>query len=98
MRRPALTTTVLLAAGCTAGPIDVAHLNPGLFGRDLVAHWTFDEREGNAWFFGNPVRLFLPDAPRKSSAPTVAAILLILALLGGGAWAAKEFDLFGAPK
>jgi hypothetical protein len=63
--------------------------------RAWKAHWHFGEQEGNAWFFGSPARLYLPNAPRKSSAPAAAAVLLTLAALGGGAWAAKELDLFG---
>jgi hypothetical protein len=58
------------------------------------AQWRFGEAEGNAWFYGSPVRLLLPNAPRRSSAPSVAAVLLTLAALAGGAWAAKELELF----
>lgn len=59
------------------------------------AQWVFHETEGSAWFSGRPLRLFLPSPPRRSSAPAVAAVVLVLAALGGGAWAVKEFDLLG---
>jgi hypothetical protein len=46
VRAAVLCAAALLAGGCTAGPIDVAHLNPDLFGQDLIAHWTFDAGSG----------------------------------------------------
>jgi len=58
------------------------------------AHWVFHDREGSAWFSGRPLRLALADPPRRSAAPAVAAVLLVLALLGGGAYAWLETDLF----
>jgi hypothetical protein len=34
------------AAGCNAGPIDIAILSPTSLAAGLVGHWTFDEGEG----------------------------------------------------
>jgi hypothetical protein len=34
------------AAGCTAGPLDVATIPPASLANGLVAHWTFDETAG----------------------------------------------------
>ena len=36
-------------------------------------HWSFREVEGGTWFFGHPLRVYLPDPPTKSSAPAVLA-------------------------
>jgi len=50
------------------------------------AHWVFHQSEGNSWFFGRPLRVFLPNPPRRSSAPAVLATLATLAAAGAVAW------------
>jgi hypothetical protein len=60
-------------------------------------HWGFRDQEGNAWFSGKPLRLHLPDPPRRSLMPAAAAVIFTVAALGAGAWAARELDLFGTP-
>jgi predicted RNA-binding Zn-ribbon protein involved in translation (DUF1610 family) len=57
------------------------------------AHWVFHQAEGSAWFFGRPLRAYLPDPPKKSAAPAVLVTALILAALGGIGWTLWEFDL-----
>jgi hypothetical protein len=52
-------------------------------------HWSFREAEGSAWFFGHPLRVYLPDPPKKSSAPAVLgtlAAILVLGAVGAVAW------------
>lgn len=74
-----------------------------LLGRRLVvehlpawqATWVFDDLEGHVWFYGKPLRVYLPNPPRRSATPAVALTLLVLALVGAGAWVGSEFDLFG---
>jgi hypothetical protein len=46
------------------------------------AHWVFHQSEGSAWFFGRPLRAYLPDPPKRSAAPAVLATLLTIAALG----------------
>jgi hypothetical protein len=59
------------------------------------ATWVFHEREGEAWFSGRPLRVYLPDPPRRSAWPAVAAILLALAAGGGALWAVRELGSSG---
>lgn len=56
-------------------------------------HWSFHQSEGSAWFFGRPLRVYLPDPPKRSSAPAVLATLATLAALGAIGWTLWEFDL-----
>ena len=57
------------------------------------AHWVFHQSEGSAWFFGRPLRTYLPDPPKKSSAPAALATLLTLAALGAVGWTLYTYDL-----
>jgi len=57
------------------------------------AHWVFHQSEGSAWFFGRPLRVYLPDPPKRSSAPAVFATLLTIAALGAVGWTLWEYDL-----
>ncbi len=57
------------------------------------AHWVFHQAEGNAWFFGRPLRVHLPDPPRRSGAPAVLATLLTIAALGALGWVLWQYDL-----
>jgi len=57
------------------------------------AHWNFHQAEGNAWFFGRPLRVHLPDPPRRSAVPAVLATLLTIAALGAVGWVLWEYDL-----
>lgn len=56
-------------------------------------HWSFHQSEGSAWFFGRPLRVYLPDPPRRSAAPALLATLATLAALGAIGWTLWEFDL-----
>jgi hypothetical protein len=56
-------------------------------------HWSFHQSEGSAWFFGRPLRVYLPDPPRRSAMPAVLATLVTLAALGAIGWTLWEFDL-----
>ncbi len=75
-----------------------------LVGRRLViehlgawkAHWVFQEKEGGAWFSGSPLRLHLPDPPRRSATAPVLVTVLVLGLLGGGVYGARALGLFDA--
>jgi hypothetical protein len=57
------------------------------------AHWVFHQSEGSAWFFGRPLRVYLPDPPKKSSAPAVLGTLAAIAILGGVGWVLWQYDL-----
>lgn len=57
------------------------------------AHWVFHQSEGSSWFFGKPLRVFLPNPPKRSSMPAVLATLATVAALGAIAWTLWEFDL-----
>src|SRR6185295_6939851 len=57
------------------------------------AHWVFHQSEGSAWFFGRPLRAYLPDPPKRSALPAVLATLLTIAALGAVGWTLWEFDL-----
>jgi hypothetical protein len=49
-RRAAVAIALLAgpaAAACSAGPIEVARLQPGSLADGMVAHWAFDERMGD---------------------------------------------------
>jgi hypothetical protein len=56
-------------------------------------HWSFHQSEGSAWFFGRPLRIYLPDPPKKSSAPAVLGTLAAVATLGAVGYILWEFDL-----
>jgi hypothetical protein len=53
--------------------------------------WAYGDREGLVWFYGRPLQVLLSNPPKRSSAPAVAATLLVLALGAGGVWAWNEF-------
>ena len=55
-------------------------------------HWSFRESEGSAWFFGHPLRVYLPDPPKKSSVLAVAGTLATLAVLGAGGFFVWRFQ------
>jgi hypothetical protein len=57
------------------------------------AHWVFRRSEGVSWFFGRPLRVVLPDPPRRSAAPAALATLLGIAAAGAVAWVLWEYDL-----
>ena len=57
------------------------------------AHWVFRQSEGSAWFFGKPLRVYLPDPPKRSAAPAIFATLLTIAALGAVGWTLWEYDL-----
>ncbi len=57
------------------------------------AHWVFHHDEGNAWFFGKPLQVFLPNPPKRSAVPAVLGTLLGLAAAGVLGWVLWEFDL-----
>ncbi|HVE40147.1 MAG TPA: hypothetical protein VNM14_09685 [Planctomycetota bacterium] len=57
------------------------------------AHWVFHQSEGSSWFFGRPLRVYLPDPPKKSSAPAVLGTLAALAILGAVGWVLWQYDL-----
>jgi hypothetical protein len=57
------------------------------------AHWVFHQSEGSAWFFGRPLRAYLPDPPKRAAAPAVLVTALILAVLGGIGYMLWKYDL-----
>ena len=61
------------------------------------AHWVYRGEEGDAWFFGRPLRAYVPHPPKHSSAPALVAALAALAALGAGAWFARDFVLRPEP-
>ena len=87
--------TLLLLAAAEAivklGEVDFAALVEHL--QAWGAHWNFHQAEGNAWFFGRPLRVHLPDPPRRSVVPAILAALLTIAALGAVGWVLWEYDL-----
>lgn len=57
------------------------------------AHWVFHHDEGDAWFFGRPLRAYVPNPPKRSAAPAVLATLAAVAALGAVGWVLWEYDL-----
>jgi hypothetical protein len=61
------------------------------------AHWVFHGEEGTAWFFGKPLRAYLPHPPKRSSTPAVLATLAALAVAGGLGWFLWSYQPGTAP-
>jgi hypothetical protein len=57
------------------------------------AHWSFHQAEGTAWFFGKPLRILLPDPPRRSALPALLGSAVALAAVAGLGWVLWEYDL-----
>lgn len=57
------------------------------------AHWVFRQAEGSAWFFGKPLRVYLPDPPKRSALPAVMAAVLTTAAVGVVGWTLWQYDL-----
>jgi len=57
------------------------------------AHWGFHGSEGSAWFFGRPLRVYLPNPPKRSAAPAVVGTLVTIAALGAIGWTLWQVDL-----
>src|SRR6185436_11929481 len=45
------------------------------------AHWGFHRSEGSAWFFGRPLRVYLPNPPKRSAAPALLGTLVTIGAL-----------------
>lgn len=60
------------------------------------AHWVFHQAEGSAWFFGRPLRVYLPDPPKRSAAPAVLAAVLTVAALAVVGWTLVQHGVFGS--
>jgi hypothetical protein len=58
------------------------------------AHWVFGDREGAVWFYGRPLRVFLPDPPRRRTWPAAVGVLFGLVAVGVAGRAALDFGLF----
>jgi len=57
------------------------------------AHWVFHQAEGSSWFFGRPLRVYLPDPPKRSAAPALIATVLTIAAVAIVGWTLWEYDL-----
>ncbi len=57
------------------------------------AHWVYRQEEGDAWFFGRPLRAYVPNPPKASRAGAVLGTFAALAALGAVGYVLWEYDL-----